>query len=50
MIGVANLGSHVGDHDIGAKMGYSLLCILQLTNRFCQKQRTERKHTFSFNP
>ena len=34
--GVANLGSHLGDHDdVGAII-------------FCQKQQTERKHTFGF--
>ena len=49
MIGVVNLGTHLGDHDdVGAIMGYSLICISQLTNRFCQKQQTERKHTFAF--
>jgi len=49
MIGVLNLGSHVGDHDdVDAIMGYSLICSLQLTNRSCQKQQIERKHTFSF--
>jgi hypothetical protein len=38
---VANLGSHLRDHDhAGAIMGYSLLCILQLTDRFYQKLQT----------